>query len=171
MDIHGKIAATSEEKLYLKYLSEWRMVMAPVKTATHTESSKCYYSTTEECRQSGNLWPTVFPNLKHLPLDILVGLTHDDTLHSLDDFLFQCLGPKVAIMQEACKIDEARIRAKQVEVLVLCERCRMLGLSIFSHFWHDPPDVRGDIEGLSPPACAYEVRLQKLFEDLVKKKI
>jgi hypothetical protein len=43
---------------------------------------------------------------------------------------FQCLDPKVTILQEACKMSEASIQAKQVSARVSCEACRRHGITV-----------------------------------------
>jgi hypothetical protein len=85
---------------------------------------------------------------------------------------FQCLDPKVTILQEACKMSEASIRSKQVSVHASCEGCRRHGITVdFSAYRRGLESCQEEIEGLSQPTCSHEVKLQKAFEDLLKKKV
>jgi hypothetical protein len=156
-------------------VNQWHLFMAPIKPSIHTEKKDYLHMIAEKCRQTRRLWPNIFPNLKHIQLNLLIRSHREDLLHvgSLSnrrDF-FQCLDPKVTILQEACNRSEVRILVKQVSVRVSCERCRRHGVHVnFSMYLRDVESCQEEMENLSQPACPCESRLQKTFENCSRRK-
>jgi hypothetical protein len=75
-------------------------------------------------------------------------------------------------MQKACNISEATVKAKRVDVRVVCEGCRKRGipyerLHVLPENHEDAWDI---LEALPYPDCSREAKLQNMFEGFRKKK-